>query len=35
MEGFASAGYYGGDPFSFGQYLNSRPISAPQPTITI
>jgi len=35
MEGFASAGYYGGDPFSFGQYLNSRPIIGPQPTVTI
>ena len=35
VEGFASAGYYGGDPFSFGQYLNSRPITAPQPNIII
>jgi hypothetical protein len=35
VEGFASAGYYGGDPFSFGQYLNSRPIVGPQPNIVI
>jgi len=35
VEGFASAGYYGGDPFSFGQYLNSRPIVGPQPNIII
>ena len=35
VEGFASAGYYGGDPFSFGQYLNSRPITVPQPNIII
>ena len=34
-EGFASAGYYGGDPFSFGQYLSSRPIAGPQPNIII
>lgn len=35
VEGFASAGYYGGDPFSFGQYLNSRPIAGPQPNVFI
>lgn len=34
-EGFASAGYYGGDPFSFGQYLNARPIVGPQPNVII
>lgn len=35
VEGFASAGYYGGDPFSFGQYLNARPITGPQPNVFI
>ena len=35
VEGFASAGYYGGDPFSFGQYLNARPIVGPQPNVII
>jgi len=35
VEGFASAGYYGGDPFSFGQYLNARPIVGPQPNVFI
>lgn len=35
VEGFSSAGYYGGDPFSFGQYLSSRPITGPQPNVII
>lgn len=35
VEGFSSAGYYGGDPFSFGQYLSSRPIVGPQPNVII
>lgn len=35
VEGFANAGYYGGDPFSFGQYLSSRPIVGPQPNVII
>ena len=35
FEGFANAGYYGGDPFSFGQYLQQRQIGSPMPTITI
>lgn len=35
FEGFANAGYYGGDPFSFGQYLQQRQIGSPMPTVTI
>lgn len=33
MQGFADAGFYGGDPFSFGQVLKANSVAVPQSTI--
>ncbi len=33
MQGFADAGFYGGDPFSFGQALRANSVPIPQSTI--
>lgn len=33
MQGFADAGFYGGDPFSFGQALKANSVPIPQSTI--
>jgi hypothetical protein len=33
MQGFADAGFYGGDPFSFGQALRANSVQVPQSTI--
>jgi len=33
IQGFADAGFYGGDPFSFGQALKANSVPIPQSTI--
>ena len=33
MQGFADAGFYGGDPFSFAQALRANSVQVPQSTI--
>tara|TARA_R110002072_G_scaffold236313_3_gene393924 strand:+ start:1266 stop:2513 length:1248 start_codon:yes stop_codon:yes gene_type:complete len=33
MQGFTDAGFYGGDPFSFGQVLKANSVAVPQSTI--
>jgi len=33
IQGFADAGFYGGDPFSFGQALRANSVPIPQSTI--
>jgi hypothetical protein len=33
LQGFAEAGFYGGDPFSFGQILRANTVQVPQATI--
>jgi hypothetical protein len=36
FEGFASAGFYGADPYSFAEYMAARrPVVSPQPTVVI
>lgn len=33
LQGFADAGFYGGDPFSFSQVLKANSVAIPQSTI--
>lgn len=35
LAGFAQAGYYGGDPFSFNQLIKSNAVAVPQATVNI
>ena len=36
FDGFASAGFYGADPYSFAEYMAARrPVVSPQPTVVI
>ena len=35
LAGFAQAGFYGGDPFSFNQLIKSNAVAVPQATVNI
>lgn len=35
MEGFAQAGFYGGDPYSFSQVLRNNKVAVPTATVRI
>jgi hypothetical protein len=35
MEGFAQAGFYGGDPYSFSQILRNNKVAVPSATVRV